>query len=89
MSGIDEQDGTEIRSDLPRCSNCGSRRYKRDWRDLGSATIEVDDGLYARYHSAEDFVWHGGWRCGECGEEPNEREQTTLRHIFEEESGNG
>lgn len=92
MSGIDEQQVYEEDdySDFPICHYCASRRYKRDWRDLGSATIEVDDGdLIAHYHSAEDFVWHGGWRCEECGEDANEGDQTILNHIFSENSGDG
>lgn len=92
MSGIDEQhDSENDYSDFPICHYCASRRYKRDWRDLGSATIEIDDDgeLSASYHSAEDFEWYRGWRCEECGEEPNERDQTTLNHIFTEDHDDG
>lgn len=88
MSGIDEQNEPEDYSDFPICHYCASRRYKRDWRDLGTATIEIEedgDDLFASYHSAEDFEWHGGWRCAECGEEPNDGDQQILRDIFTED----
>jgi len=86
VSGIDEQDESEDYNDFPICHHCASRSYKRDWRDLGTATIEMEDGeLLAAYHSAEDFDWYGRWRCAECGEEPNDEDQQILRDIFMED----